>query len=184
MTVTFDSAGSIGGSPVALTMGAANLDFALVSGGNCKAGIYEAGSSCTVSVSFTPKFAGQRKGGVVLKDEAGVAVATGYMHGFGAGPQVSYLPGRQSTLGGGFGYPNSIAVDGSGNVFVADDGYPAGTTSGAKGHVGKYGVEDDLRQRHQTHCVCSCEPDRGGRHGKGDGDNRRWRHFGGGDLHH
>ncbi len=119
LTFTFDSGGTIG-SPVALTQGAAGLDFAVASGGSCVAGTYSAGETCTVNVTFTPKFAGPRKGAVVLNDGSGNTIATGYIHGLGSGPQVSFLPGSQLTLGGGFDNPAGIAVDGSGNVFVAE----------------------------------------------------------------
>ena len=119
LTFTFDSGGTIG-SPVALTQGAAGLDFAVASGGTCTAGTYSAGETCTVNVTFTPKFAGLRNGAVLLQNSSGNTIATGYVHGIGSGPQVSFLPGTQITLGGGFVNPAGIAVDGSGNVFVAE----------------------------------------------------------------
>jgi len=55
LTFTFESGGIIG-SPVALTQGAAGLDFAAATTGTCKAGTnYSAGATCTVNVTFTPK---------------------------------------------------------------------------------------------------------------------------------
>jgi hypothetical protein len=119
LTFTFDSGGNIN-NPVALTQGAAGLDFAVASGGTCTMGTYNTGDTCTVNVTFTPKFAGLRNGAVLLQDGSGNTLATGYVHGIGSGPQVSFLPGSQSTLGSGFSYPFGVAVDGSGNVFVAD----------------------------------------------------------------
>ncbi len=101
LTFTFDSGGTIG-SPVALTQGAAGLDFAVASGGPCTAGTYSAGDTCTVNVTFTPKFAGLRNGAVLLRMAPETSIAMGYVHGIGSGPQVSFLPGSQSTLGGGF----------------------------------------------------------------------------------
>ena len=122
LTFTFDSGGTIS-SPVALTQGAAGLDFTVASGGTCTAGTsYSTGNTCTVNVTFTPKFAGLRNGAVLLQDGSGNTIATGYVHGIGSGPQVSFLPGSQDTLGGGFSDFTGVAVDGSGNVFVADYG--------------------------------------------------------------
>ena len=118
---TFDTGGTVG-SPVALAQGAPGLDFAVASGGTCTAGTYSAGATCTVNVNFTPRFAGLRTGAVVLRNGSGVTIATAYVSGIGLGAQVSFLPGTQSTLGGGFTAPYGVAVDGSGNIFVADSG--------------------------------------------------------------
>ena len=71
-------------------------------------------------MTFAPKFAGLRNGAVVLKDGGGDTIATAYIHGTGLGPQLSFLPGSQVTLHSGFGSPQGVAVDGSGNVYVAD----------------------------------------------------------------
>ena len=121
LTYTFDSAGTIG-SPIALTEGAAGLDFALAGTGNCisngNAHTYSIGDTCTVDVTFTPKFASFRKGAVVLQDGSGNRIATGYIHGIGSGPQTSFQPGSQSTIASG--YLAGVAVDGNGNVFVTD----------------------------------------------------------------
>ncbi len=119
LNFTFDSGGTIG-NPIALTQGVAGLDFAVATGGTCMAGSYSAGDTCTVNVIFTPNFAGLRNGAVILTNASGNSIATGYVHGIGSGPQVSFLPGSSSTLGGGFSDPWGIAVDGSGNIFVAD----------------------------------------------------------------
>jgi hypothetical protein len=43
------------------------------------------------------------------------------LYGIGSGPQVTYQPGAQSPLGGTFGFTLGLAVDWSGNVFVADE---------------------------------------------------------------
>ncbi len=121
-TITFTF--SLGGSVAAinaLTEGAANQDFAALSSGTCQAGqSYGTGGSCTVDVTFSPRFAGTRDGAVVLEDAYGSVISTGYVQGTGTGPQLSYSPYSQTTLGGGFGTPNSVAVDGLGNIYVAD----------------------------------------------------------------
>ena len=137
LTLTFSSNATLGGI-VALTQGAPALDFATVSGGSCAVNTgYQAGDTCTVYVTFGPKFAGSRNGAIVLQDNSVNAntIGAGYVYGTGSGPQISFLPGSQSTLGGGFNDPNGVAVDGFGNVFVADVGnhavkeIPVGCTS-------------------------------------------------------
>ena len=135
LTFTFDSGGTIG-SPVALTQGNSGLDFAVASGGTCTAGTYSTGATCTVNVTFTPKFAGLRSGAVLLQDGGGNTIATAYVHGIGSGPQVAFGPGTITTYAGngtlGYNgdniaatsaelyYPNGVAVDGSGNLYIAD----------------------------------------------------------------
>jgi DNA-binding beta-propeller fold protein YncE len=49
-----------------------------------------------------------------------MVLATAYVYGTGTGPQVTFSPATQSTLGGDLNVPRGVAVDGSGNVFVAD----------------------------------------------------------------
>ena len=132
------------------TLGASGKDFASLPGGTCGTGIsIAAGQSCTVSVAFTPAFAGLRSGAVVALDANGQQLAFTYVHGSGTGAQLSVqsdfyssyngitapnYPYSFSTLADGFSHPN-VAIDGAGNVFVADLGIgavreiPAGCTS-------------------------------------------------------
>jgi sugar lactone lactonase YvrE len=119
-----------------LTMGAAHLDFQNAGAGTCAAGGYAAGRACEVNVTFKPTLAGARAGAVVLDNSTGNAVATVYLHGTGQGPQIAYDPGVQTTLASGLSDPRGTAVDGSGNVYVADFGVdqivkliPAGVSS-------------------------------------------------------
>ena len=120
---TFDSGGTIG-SPVALTMGTPGLDFAVVvlsGGGQCAAGSsYSAGDTCTVNVTFTPAVSGTRTGAILLQDSSGNTIATEYLRGIGTGPQIVYMPTRESTLVSGFAIPFGVVVDGRGNLYVAD----------------------------------------------------------------
>jgi streptogramin lyase len=106
----------------ALTQGAKGLDFADAGGGSCDTNgtgfAYSIGDSCTVNVTFTPKYAGARDGAVELSDSSGV-IATGYVYGIGTGPQIVFEPAAITSLGGGFS-PIGMAVDASGNVYVAD----------------------------------------------------------------
>jgi hypothetical protein len=135
---------------IATTQGATGLDFAIVSGGTCGAGVnVAAGQSCTVNVTFTPGYAGMRSGAVLAEDVNGQTLAMTYIHGSGTGAQISVqtdfyegyygvfaddYPYSYTPLSDGFSHPN-VAVDGAGNVFVADMGpgavreIPAGCTS-------------------------------------------------------
>jgi hypothetical protein len=120
LTFTFYSGVTLGSAAV-LTQGAAGLDFTDAGGDTCTAGTaYNAGGTCTVNVNFKPTAPGVRYGAAELLDLSGNVLATGYVQGIGVGPQVNFMPGTQSTLGTGFAYPEGVAVDGSGNVFVVD----------------------------------------------------------------
>jgi DNA-binding beta-propeller fold protein YncE len=81
---------------------------------------YNAGDTCTVDVTFTPKYPGQRLGAVELTTTDGATIATAHVYGIGTGPQIGFLPGVTATVGSGFNTPYGVAVGGSGNVFVAD----------------------------------------------------------------
>lgn len=107
------------GTPNVLTMGAPNLDFTLASGSTCT-GTVTAGSTCTVNVTFTPRVAGVRNGAVQIVDNSGNLLATTYLNGTGNAPQIAYNSASPITLGGGFSSPVGVAVDGNGDVFVAD----------------------------------------------------------------
>jgi streptogramin lyase len=125
---TFTAADS-GITASVLTQGAKGLDFADAGGGSCDTNgtsyAYSAGNTCTVNVTFAPKYAGARYGAVVLSDANG-AIATAYIYGTGQGPQLVF-PSNPTiqTLGGTFYYPWGVAVDGSGNVYVG-----GGTSTG------------------------------------------------------
>ncbi len=120
------------GSVRVLTQGTPNLDFTLAAGSTCS-GFVTVGSSCTVNVQFGPGFAGTRNGAVEVLDASGNLLARTYIRGTGMGAQVAFGPSSQVGLGGGFSAPASVAVDGSGNLFVADNGAvkeaPAGCVS-------------------------------------------------------
>jgi hypothetical protein len=126
LSFTFDTAGTLG-SVAVLTQGATGLDFAKAGTGSCTANkAYTAGQSCTVNVTFTPKFAGSRYGAAVLYNSTGSVIATGYVHGSGVGPQVNFLPGTETTVASasnGLSFPYGIAVDGGGNLYIADSAH-------------------------------------------------------------
>jgi hypothetical protein len=117
------------GSIAVVTQGAPNLDFKFVSGGTCTVGsTYTADEVCTVNYSFNPTVPGLRIGAVNLYDNTTptpVLQATVYLNGTGVGPQLVFnTPLTANSLGSGSGFnnPYGAAVDGSGNLYVADAG--------------------------------------------------------------
>ena len=106
------------GSTAVLTQGATGLDFTDAGSDTCMANTaYSVGQTCTMNVIFTPRFAGNRFGAVVLVDTSENTISTGYLQGTGVGPQILFQPGTLSVLGGGLSEPASVAVDGSGNLY-------------------------------------------------------------------
>lgn len=118
-----------------LTMGAQHLDYTESGlGDNC---VGQSSGSCTVNVAFVPKYPGVRNGAVVLLDTNNQTVGTTYLTGIGNGSLGVMIPGAISTIAGEEGQwsqvndgqpatqadlylPTGVAVDGAGNVFIAD----------------------------------------------------------------
>lgn len=121
----FTSGGTIG-TPAVLTQGASGEDFTDAGTGTCTTNgpshLYATDETCTVDVTFSPKHPGDRYGAIQLLNSSGAPMVTVLLHGMGSGPQITFAPGTQSTLGSGFSAPQGIAVDGSGNVIVGDTG--------------------------------------------------------------
>jgi len=120
---TFGTSGTIL-SPSVLTEGASGQDFRDAGTGTCTTNgtghVYSVGDTCTVDVSFVPKFAGDRDGAVELLNNSGTPILMAYVYGVGLGPQIGFGPGTLSLLGTSFNDPQGVAVDGAGNVFVGD----------------------------------------------------------------
>jgi hypothetical protein len=133
-TITIPNGGTLASIAV-VTQGATNLDYSQASGGTCAVGTpYSAGASCTVNVAFMPKFAGGRSGAVVLADGSNNVIGTGYLQGTGVGPQLAFNLGNlapftpiPATL---LGLPTALAMDDSGNVYIADSGTSGSSQSG------------------------------------------------------
>ena len=124
-TLSFSvAAGTVVGSISVLTTGIAGQDFATATGTTCTASAYTTATNCVVNVSLTPFVAGPRRGAVVFYSGAnntGTVLVAVPVYGVGNAPQVAYGPGgAQTTVGSGFSSPQGVAVDGAGNVFIAD----------------------------------------------------------------
>jgi large repetitive protein len=120
------------------TQGATGLDFSDSGFGTCDTnGIlqaYSSGDSCTVVLSFTPKFAGLRLGALELLG-SGVPLVTMPIYGTGTGPQAAFAGAAPTTQSSGYSTPDGVAVDAAGIVFVAD------ATAGAVFEVTPSGVK-------------------------------------------
>jgi sugar lactone lactonase YvrE len=111
-----------------LTLGAAGKDFTADPSSSCVAnsqfGPYGE-DTCTVAVDFSPSAPGLRMGAVQLVDANGVQ-ATTFLRAMGQGPQAAFQPGLGSLVnagspsGKGLTAPYGVAVDGAGDIFIAD----------------------------------------------------------------
>lgn len=134
LSVAVTVAGTVAKAEV-LTLGAPGQDFT-ESGSDACAGL-SLGQSCSVSVTFSPKFPGQRNGAVVLVDGNNNILGTEYLTGVGAGSLGVMVPGTIGIAAGQLGQwtqvndgnpatqadldlPSSVALDGNGDLFIAD----------------------------------------------------------------
>jgi N-acetylneuraminic acid mutarotase len=112
------------GSIAVVTQGAASLDFNFVSGGTCTVGsAYSAGLNCSVNYTFKPVAPGLRMGAINLYDNTSptpVLEATFALSGTGVGPLITFGPGVQTQVTSALNGPYGVAVDGNGNIYVAD----------------------------------------------------------------
>ncbi|HLI04282.1 MAG TPA: hypothetical protein VKU93_08430 [Terracidiphilus sp.] len=106
----------------------------------CSAGAaYAAGKSCSVAINFTPHSVGSISAKLLMLDKNGNVLASTGLHGTGTGALMQASPALESNLGasGSLNKPSQVAVDGRGNVYVADAGkgavlmYAAGAGSPA-----------------------------------------------------
>ena len=133
-TLSFNiPAGTTIASVSILTTGVPNLDFQAQASDTsttlCTPQTYPSATTCTVDVTFAPLYPGTRTGAVQILDGSGKVLAETNIYGIGLGPAIAFSPANQSSLTGGpgfnFGQPASVAIDGAGNLFVADFGKDA-----------------------------------------------------------
>ena len=95
-----------------------------VDGGDttCAPGTYTIATICSVSAAFRPGVSGLRMGAIVIYDPNNIALATAYFSGLGLAAQTAYLPAKTVSLGSNLSGPSGVAVDGFGNVYIADTG--------------------------------------------------------------
>lgn len=124
-TLTFNINSSVTvGSISVLTGGAAGGDFTLAGGGTCTGTLAASStgtiSTCTVNVTFAPKYPGLREGAVEILDGTGNLLGSTYVQGTGAGAEVTFGPGTPTTVGTGLQVPQAVVVDAAGNAYIAD----------------------------------------------------------------
>src|SRR5579884_3920934 len=104
--------------------GSSSPSFSLAYGSDFNLGTPQCANSggvnCTVPVSFQPRWPGLRKDAILVKDTSGNLIATTFLYGTGLGPQVALYPGVISTVAGSLSYPQGIAIDNSGDLYIAD----------------------------------------------------------------
>ena len=120
---------AVGSSSTAQTLtlnlagAATQLAIYLRYGQDFQAGLASCGNgatSCSLTVTFSPKFPGVRQDAVVATDGTGSVLATMLVSGTGRGPQVSISPSVIDTLSQQAINPAGLALDASGNLFFSD----------------------------------------------------------------
>jgi sugar lactone lactonase YvrE len=116
------TAGTTVGSVSVYTMGVSGMDYNDAGGSTCAAQTYASAATCSIHVSLTPLSSGLRMGAAVIYDPLGNVLATAFLSGAGLGARVGFIPGTATQLGAQLSSPNGVAVDGTGNVYIADTG--------------------------------------------------------------
>lgn len=136
-TVNFGFNGSATpASFVIVENGVTTPDFT-ITGGTCTTGTaYAANTGCQENVTFNPTSVGSRSAKLLMLDANSNVLASIVLHGTGMGSNAQVSPAVESTIGSGLMTPSQIAVDASGNIYVADPGqgkvlmYAAGSGTG------------------------------------------------------
>ena len=136
VTVMISSTGSLNEIKV-LTQGIPNQDFIPASGGSCTTGTtYFVGQTCTVAVSFQPKYPGSRQGAVALLASNGSVIGSELLYATCMGAMAVLVPAQVTNVAGDRSWiyqgdsmpaldaslylPMGGAADAAGNIFISD----------------------------------------------------------------
>jgi sugar lactone lactonase YvrE len=102
--------------------GATSTEFTGATTGTCASqSLYSSNGSYSATFTFNPAKVGQRFAMMTVKDTVNAGSSSLLtVSGTGNGPLVTLDPGSGTAYATGFTAPQAVAVDGSGNTFVAD----------------------------------------------------------------
>jgi len=104
------------------TNGATGKDFQDGGSSTCVVQVYDQATACGISVAFTPTGSGARTGAITIYDTLGNAMQTTFLSGVGVLSRTAFIPGTRTVISAQLSAPSGVAVDGYGNVYVADTG--------------------------------------------------------------
>jgi sugar lactone lactonase YvrE len=100
------------------TRGVAIDDY--MQNGSETCGAVTSGTTCTLIVTFSPSAPGLRRSAVFLGDRQGQFLATVNVYGTGVAPQAAFYGNGLTTVVSGLSRPSAVALDGGGDLFIAD----------------------------------------------------------------
>jgi sugar lactone lactonase YvrE len=112
------------GAVKVFTGGQQSLDFTSGTNTTCN-GSTPSSTLCTVEVNFLPTAPGLRNGAVVLYDPSLNPILTVPLYGWADAPVTALSPNPGTVISTGgvtLSYPFQVALDGAGNMYVANDG--------------------------------------------------------------
>ena len=138
ITVTFTAAGTPS-TVEALTTGVTGLDFSVLDPESCSTtSLVALNGTCTFHVQFKPQYPGRRDGAIRVRATDGTVLGQQLITARGTGPLPVLKPGEIDTVAGSIGWsyltdnvlatqayiftPKSAAIDGAGNLYIADTG--------------------------------------------------------------